>query len=236
MVTICIPVLRRYDLLKRLLLSLQESIVQPDTIMIIDNGLNMNALMYATANTLDPKRVDFRIILPREPLGVAASWNAFIRATEEERIITNDDIVFGPQSIERMISIRGDLVLGFEFSCFLLRDSCVEKVGVFDETISPGYAYFEDCDYVERIRRKNYAGTPVSMVNAPETGLVHGDATGGSQTYRAGTPEQIAEHWKKFDIARENFLKRYGAEPDVLEERWNGRKFTSRNRNSTRYV
>lgn len=210
---VCIPVLRCYDLLHRLLLSLRESTVPVNRVWIIDNGKNESALRSAVAETLT---TTFTIHTPKVPRGVAESWNWFIGRTSENRIITNDDMVFAPQSLERMIATPGDLSLGFGFSCYLFRDSAIGKVGLFDEQISPGYAYFEDADYIQRIRQ-----TPsFVMSDAQGTGLIHGDGKDGSCTYRAGTQEEIDEHWRKYRIAHGNFVKKHGAPPEVLEELW----------------
>ena len=43
-VTLCVPVLNRYDLLREMLLSLRESDLQPDLVQVIDNGQNEQAV------------------------------------------------------------------------------------------------------------------------------------------------------------------------------------------------
>ena len=143
MISICIPVLRRYDLLRGLLLSLRDSTAMPDKIAIVNNGKDHKRLLAAVENTLDLNRVAFDILEPVEPMGVAESWNWFIKNIPEERIICNDDVVFSRESVEKIVACPYDLVWTKEagFSCFLIRDACVQKVGLFDETISPGYGY-----------------------------------------------------------------------------------------------
>lgn len=215
---LCIPVLRRYDLLRRLLLSVKLSARQPDQVVIVDNGRDWSAIAGAIAGTLAADR--FTVETPAEPAGVAQSWNWFIGHVPEERIIANDDMWFAPQSIDVLAETPGDLVMGFGFSCFLIRDSCVEKIGPFDEGISPGYGYFEDCDYAERIREASWSGVPIVMTDSQGSGLVHGDGKDGSSTFRAGTPDQIVEHWRRYHVARLNFVRKHGAEPQVLEARW----------------
>lgn len=215
MINVCIPVLRRYDLLRELLLSLVDSTVTPSTIYILDNGRNPDELASAIADTIE-RQVHIEIYRPRIAMGVAASWNWFLNNAPEEWLIANDDILFAPQSLERMLSTPGDLVLGFGYSCYLLRRSCVDKVGYFDESISPGYGYFEDCDYMERIHRECDAGRHVYCANAEGTGLMHGRNGAGSQTWQAGTDDEIRAHWRKFDTAKANFVTKWGAEPHVL--------------------
>lgn len=218
MITIGVPVLRRYDLLRRLLLSLRPSVKLVQEVVIVDNGQCWSKIAGAIGGTLPADRFD--VWTPAVPMGVAESWNYLTRRTTGARIITNDDIIFGEGSIAQMLATEGDIVLGYGFSCFLLRDSCVDAVGEFDENISPGYAYFEDCDYAERIRRANADGKSVRMVNAFKPEIIHGDGKDGSWTYRAGSEEEQREHWRKFDLAKANFVKKWGAEPQVLEARW----------------
>jgi GT2 family glycosyltransferase len=217
---VCIPVLRRYDLLRELLLSLRASTLPPSGIVIVDNGRQWAKVAAAIGGTLPADLFD--ITTPAAAAGVAESWNYFLGHSPDGRVIANDDILFAPQSLERMVETPGDLVLGFGFSCFLMRDSCVGKVGLFDENLSPGYAYFEDCDYMERVHQSQTAVNPelrVIAANAVDTGLVHGRGDGGSLTYRAGSQAEIYEHWQKFDRAKARFVQKWGAEPQVLEAR-----------------
>jgi hypothetical protein len=203
-------------MLRRLLLSLQRSTVVPESIHIIDNGRDYRRLSAAIAYTV--KGVEWDVRTPQEPMGIAASWNWFLASVPEERIISNDDVMFAPQSISKMVETKGDLVEGVGFSCFLIRDTCVERVGQFDETISPGYAYFEDSDYRERMLEMKVNRVEVNAK------IVHGDGRDGSSTWRAGTPEEIAEHWRRYNLAQRNFIKKYGAPPAVLEARREARK------------
>lgn len=203
---LCIPVLKRYDLLFQLLCSLRESTVIPHTIHIIDNGMNMKSLLEAVSIVQTPTD----LFMPSKPLGVAESWNRFIRTVPEERLIVNDDIVFGPYSIERLMSTSGDCIVAMKsnaFSCFLMRDSCVEKVGFFDETISPGYAYFEDCDYEERMQQAGIMFTDIVC------GVTH--VTSG--TLSSYSKEEMSAHHRRFVIAQENFLKKWGRMPRGME-------------------
>ncbi|MCR4301796.1 MAG: hypothetical protein NUV51_09315 [Sulfuricaulis sp.] len=204
-VRVCVPVLRRYDLLAKLFRSLHASVPAPGAIYIIDNGKNAARLNAALIES--PVRCLVKV--PERSMGVAESWNWFIANVPEERIIANDDIVFGAETLRRMAETPADLVFGYGFSCFLIRDSCIEKVGMFDEAISPGYAYWEDLDYMERVK-----GSTAVAANAPESGVVHGDGTDGSQTWRAGTAEEQREHWRRYDIAKANYIRKWGQLPE----------------------
>ena len=207
MINICVPVLKRYDLLEKLLLSLHESTIQPDTVYVINNGRDVERLKTVLLSSPCPTRT----ILPAVPLGLAEAWNIFIRRVPTERFIVNDDIEFAPTSVERMLDEKACFVsCTFGFSCFLLRDECVERVGFFDESISPGYAYFEDRDYLNRMRE---AGVVDSVVDC---GVKHAQ----SQTPAAYTDEETIAHHKKFVIAQENFLRKWKTLPSDLERQF----------------
>jgi hypothetical protein len=200
-VHLCIPVLKRYDLLHTLIASLDNSTVQP-LFYIVDNGRDAERLHASMSGR------SYVVHRPDEPLGLASAWNWFIENTPEERLLANDDVTFVADSIERMIDLEGDFVSALPgsnaFSCFLLRDSCVEKVGLFDETISPGYAYYEDCDYVNRMILK---GIPI-------TGMLCGVEHAGSQTTAQYSPQEWSSHHEKFLTAQNNFVKKWGRLPD----------------------
>ncbi len=207
MIHVCVPVLRRYDLLRELLKSLERSTV-PYVVRVIDNGRDAERLSsLATGFT-------FESYTPKMPLGVAESWNWFIQNVPEERIIVNDDVTFAPDSLERMVATKNELAWSFEagFSCFLIRDACVKIVGLFDEAISPGYAYYEDEDYMMRVNGK---GTKPSLVvcGHVECGVVHAVQ---SQTLKAATRKELGEHHRKFRIARVNFAEKWGLGEDAF--------------------
>lgn len=204
MINICVPVLKRYDLLHELLLSLQRSTVVPECVYVINNGRDVARLNVA----LGAAPCKFHVVLPKVPMGIAESWNWFIKNVPEERLITNDDITFGPDSFSMMLREAACFVsCTFGFSCFVLRDECVSRVGLFDETISPGYAYFEDRDYYNRMKIEGIADAVV------DCGVKHGH----SQTLVACNQQELQEHNKKFVIAQENFLRKWGVLPVDLQ-------------------
>lgn len=204
-VHLCVPVLRRYDLLKNCIESALAGTVKPDKVWIIDNG------QQTVANPTLTFDAHVSWLIPSRNLGVAASWNWFIDNVPEERIISNDDVLFAPESIERIVATKGAFVSplakeNIAFSCFLIRDECVAKVGKFDETISPGYAYWEDVDYAWRM---DAAGLDITGV---ECGVTHVGS--------ASLVEDV-EHHRKFMIAQNNFLKKHGCLPqDRVRQRF----------------
>ena len=92
-VNVCIPTLNRYDLLFECLKSAREGTVTPDRFWIIDNG-----------GTLNYESLDTTVYTPTSNIGVAASWNWFINLVPDMRIICNDDIVFYPDTIEKLLN------------------------------------------------------------------------------------------------------------------------------------
>ena len=194
MINVCVPVFKRYDMLKKLV----ASVPVQHQIHIIDNGRNAGLLSWALGG-----REAF-VKIPDAPMGLAESWNWFINNVPEDRCITNDDIEFAPNSLERMAAAKADFVSGsFGFSCFFIRQGCIDHVGLFDEAISPGYAYFEDMDYLRRMRA---AGVVDDVV---ECGVLHHQ----SQTVKAFSPEEMQEHNRKFYLAQENYTRKWASNP-----------------------
>lgn len=205
MINICVPVLRRYDLLREMVRSCRASNVQPDNYYIIDNGKNKHKLLQALGD-LD---LSVKVHTPAESLGVAASWNWFIRHVSEERVIVNDDITFGPDSLELLLASKADLVWakGCGFSCYVLRDACVAKLGLFDEAISPGYGYYEDEDYLQRLDGRG-TRAPSAVAEEVKCGVLHHK----SATLQAASHAELLEHHRKFKIAQGNYVKKWALE------------------------
>jgi len=204
-INICVPVLKRYDLLRELVKSCRSSNTRPDHYYIIDNGQNRPALMKA----LGDFDITIKVHTPTKPLGVAESWNWFLAKVPEERVIVNDDITFGPDSLDLLLASSADLVwaAGCGFSCFVLRDSCVEKLGTFDETISPGYGYYEDEDYLQRLDGRG-TRAPSATSESVSAGVKHYK----SATLEASRHTELLEHHRKFKIAQANYAKKWGLE------------------------
>lgn len=205
-VSVCVPVLKRYDLLRDLFVSLNASTVQPDRVYVVNNGRDVERLNKA----LEMLQSEAVILMPDVPMGLAESWNWFIEKTSDERLIVNDDITLAPESIAAFQATEGDLVehVGINMcSCFLLRDSCIAKVGVFDEAISPGYAYFEDCDYAERIE----------IVGARRAAIDCGVKHVGSATPSLYSAAENEEHNRRFLVAQENFIAKWGRMPKGIQ-------------------
>lgn len=205
MINICVPVLKRYDLLRRMVQSCQASNLKPDNYYIIDNGRSHPKLMQA----LGDFDISAKVHTPTVPKGVAESWNWFIDKVFEERVIVNDDVEFLPNSLELLLASKADLVWakGCGFSCFVLRDACVEKLGRFDESISPGYGYYEDEDYLQRLDGRG-TREPTATSEQVECGVIHHK----SATLQIASHQETLEHHRKFKIAQANYAKKWGLE------------------------
>lgn len=202
-VYICAIVFNRHDKLKEMMKSLQTSTVKPAGVYIVDHGYDEAKVRHWIRNTVDGD-VPVHVITLEDP-GVAHAANWCILNVPEERIHACDDVKFHPETIERLCTTEGDFITPTfngrtaGFPLFLMRDSCVEKVGLFDETISPGYLYFEDWDYTHRMALAGIAITGV------EAGFDH--ITNSS--INAYTPRQMAEHHRKFVIAHDNYYRKW---------------------------
>jgi hypothetical protein len=197
---ICVPIKKRYDLFRRQLVSLRASSMSYD-VHVINNG----------DETVPGDEHVVSILKPTPALSVAASWNWFINHVPQERLITNDDVMFGRDTLEKMHYTPADLVMaeGCGFSCFIIRDSCISKIGLFDESISPGYGYYEDEDYLQRIDGRGTREPSVIMRNVAAD-VVHLK----SQTLEVSSPSELHEHHRRFRIAQRNYAKKWHLEAE----------------------
>ena len=144
-----VPVLNRYDLLQRMLSSLDFPI---DHLLIIDNGSSE----VEQAFELDvPDVVEHVTYLPMPAnLGVAASWNLGIKCFPyaDRWFIASNDVVFRPGALERLSEAHRDkITLASMFphwQAFCVGYGAVRRLGLFDEAYFP--AFFEDNDYNTR--------------------------------------------------------------------------------------
>lgn len=196
--TVCIPVLNRYDKLSLLVESLQSNTIKPE-IAIVNNGTQPITLK------------DVLVYTPGRNIGVAASWNWFIKNVPELRIISNDDIIFGETAIESFIENYDKSKIVFPsiaainvFSCFMIPDNIVNRVGLFDEGISPNYGYFEDNDYAYRMKLLGIDVKRVISITAFHS---------PSSTIEMFSTQQKKEHDKKFKLAKVNYISKWGGLP-----------------------
>lgn len=152
-----VPVLNRYDLLQRLLDSIDFPI---GDLLIIDNGGQVQELRF-------PDYVLNSHILPLPSnLGVAGSWNLGIKLFPHHHkwLFASNDAWFGPNALQTFCDARRDeIVLSGHFPfwhVFSVGDEALRRVGLFDEALTP--AYFEDRDAE---RRAKHFGVPIRKVD-----------------------------------------------------------------------
>jgi GT2 family glycosyltransferase len=167
-----VPVLNRYDLLQRMLDSVD---VPVDHLLIIDNGLG--------TDTLEISNKFAKVTHLRMPanLGVAGSWNLGIKSFPYAHrwFIVSNDVVFRSGALEKLATARRDEITltadAPNWQAFALGDEAVTDLGLFDEC---GFypAYFEDNDYM---RRAAFAGVNIRKLDLD---LTHDN----SSTIKAG--------------------------------------------------
>jgi GT2 family glycosyltransferase len=161
-----VPVLNRYDLLQRMLDSIDVPVKH---LLIIDNGAGENP-DDLPVNTLHLSDVITEVTYLPMPanLGVAASWNLGIKCFPyaDRWFIASNDVQFQPGALERLSEARSDqITLSSMFplwQAFCVGYEAVRRVGLFDEGFFP--AYFDDTDYR---RRAENANVPIVSVDVP---------------------------------------------------------------------
>lgn len=136
-----IPVLNRYDLLDRLL----ESINYPvDNIFIIDNGGSYKTDM-----------PNVKVMNMPTNIGVASSWNLGIKCYPHAPYWTFMAIDAGlrDDTLQKTAVYSNENVMvisNYGFSYFSIGAEIIKDVGLFDENYVP--AYYEDTDFEKRVR------------------------------------------------------------------------------------
>jgi GT2 family glycosyltransferase len=151
-----VPVLNRYDLLQRMLDSVD---VPVDHLLVIDNGTGADL-------GFSDRFANVTVLAMPANLGVAGSWNLGIKSFPyaERWFIASNDVVFEPGALEMLSQARRDeITLTGEaphWQAFALGDEAVNDIGLFDESLFP--AYFEDNDYM---RRADFVGVNIRRLD-----------------------------------------------------------------------
>ena len=146
-------------------------------------------------------------------LGVAGSWNLFCKQSMlrniDLAIIANDDIILHEDCIPRLVQTAVDSPMSVvayagdnAFSLFALPMNVYRKVGGFDENFWP--AYFEDNDYVYRLKLLN-----VDLVLLDNKKYYHK----GSSTINSYAPDRLKEHHRQFDNNEAYYKSKWGGVP-----------------------
>jgi GT2 family glycosyltransferase len=166
-----VPVLNRYDLLDRMVSSIDHPVGH---LLIIDNGAS-NVLEDMGIDV--PACVEHTTYLPMPAnLGVAASWNLGIKSFPyaDRWFITSNDVRFEPGALQRLSEARSDEItlsaMLPHWQAFALGYEAVKRVGgLFDESFFP--AFCEDNDYQ---RRAEHAGVKVVHIDVP---MIHDNSS-----------------------------------------------------------
>jgi len=210
MINLAIPTLRRFDLLHDCVWSALAGTVKPDRVLIIDNS-----------GGECPPIPGAEIIGGRQPQSVARAWNDAAQRTEGDLILSNDDIMFAPDTIEKLLDVartneRAGIVSvleGQRFCLFWLNRAAYEAVGSFDEVFAP--AYFEDNDYHYRL---TLAGWEAPCVYTP---IRHEN----SATMKAvSMQERETVHHERFRVCQRVYTQKWGGLPgqERYTEPYNG--------------
>jgi GT2 family glycosyltransferase len=152
-----IPVLNRYDLLQRMVSSIDYPV---EHLLIIDNGASGNV---ESVDIHLPDTVEHTTYLPMPSnLGVAGSWNLGIKLfpMNNRWTFASNDMWFEPGELAKLAQAKPShltLIKDFpHWHAFTIGEEVVQRIGLFDEALYP--AYFEDNDY---LRRCNHHKVPV---------------------------------------------------------------------------
>jgi GT2 family glycosyltransferase len=160
-VKLIVPVLNRFDLLVRMV----ESIDVEATVYVINNsGDKYIATDFYHANPL----VEMRWVNMPSNLGCSTSWNLGIKMLpfESKWIITSADAYFLPGACQMFADAADDAITLCDifpyWQTVAIGQKVVEQIGLFDEGIHP--AYFDDTEYEWRARQ---SGVKITYLPIP---------------------------------------------------------------------
>lgn len=154
-----VPVLNRYDLLQRMVNSIDYEI---EHLLVIDNGAELQTLK------TNEHVKELTILKMPSNQGVAGSWNLGIKCFPFESVwfFSSADTVYLAGALEALSKASPEkITLAAQFphwQTFGIGEDAVKKIGLFDESIYP--IYFEDNDYM---RRADIAGVEIERLEIP---------------------------------------------------------------------
>lgn len=198
-----VPVLNRYDLLQRMVSTIDYPVAH---LLIIDNGGALDSLQI-------PDSVKAVTILPMlSNLGVATSWNLGLKQFYRCPVFhfASADMLYAPGDLEKLAHSSPDEITlhgqAPHWHTFAIGENVVEKIGLFDEALHP--IYFEDNDYM---RRANAAGITIRMLDLfgghANSSTIHSD-----QHYKARNSETFQDNAKYYALKSDA--------QDMSEGRW----------------
>jgi GT2 family glycosyltransferase len=168
-----VPVLNRYDLLQRMLDSIDFPIRD---LLIIDNGGQLDTVRF-------PKPVlNSHVLSMPSNMGVAASWNLGVKLFPHDHnwFIASNDARFGLGDLERLSQARRDALTLCDvfpyWQVFSVGDEALSKVGLFDEGFYP--AFGEDNDWMTRCAHHHVDIVRMELnVSHENSSTIHSDPT-----------------------------------------------------------
>jgi GT2 family glycosyltransferase len=165
-----VPVLNRYDLLDRMVSSIDYPVKH---LLIIDNGAS--SVMKDVGIDV-PACVEHTTYLPMPAnLGVSGSWNLGIKSFPyaDRWFFASNDVQFHPGALEALSEARRDEITVSEmiplWQAFCLGYEAVKRVGLFDEGFFPAF-----CEDNDMTRRAEHAGVTIRRVDVP---MVHDNSS-----------------------------------------------------------
>ena len=199
-----VPILTGPQLLYRMLDSIDTPVAR---LIIIDNGGALNTSIGWPVEHVQRTSV---IKMPAN-LGVSGSWSLGIKATPFAPwwLIVNHDVTFQPGALGQFATMAAPDTLVLNggpqpWCAFAIGEDVVRDVGLFDESLHPGY--FEDVDMERRC-------TPTVPIARLPAGLIHHD---NSSTLASG----YGEHNNRTYASNADYYGRKVAAGDLTEGTW----------------
>jgi len=203
----------------------------PVEITIVDNASTDGTQQWGMATAAKFENVVYTALAQQKSL--AACWNLALRDVwrrgGEHALVLNNDVIVSPPTYRILqftghkfvttVSVDNEEQFGFpeeilpcgrphpNFSGFLIRKSCYDKVGPFNESYYP--AYCEDAEYHVRM---HWAGIRAVCIDLP---MLH--IGNGANTLRFAEPADANCIKRGADRNRDQFLETYGCRPGEPE-------------------
>ena len=213
------------ELTKRCVESVRAQDVETD-VLVLDNDSTDGTVAWMDETLRERNTRNLGLMYEHPQIGVSAGWNKGLTQVfgyprkADYCLVIGNDTVLAPWTYSALLSSDVSFVTGVDigmnplpekpgvfplsphpdFSCFLIRRECWEKVGPFDERM---VMYAQDCDYHVRAHR---AGVPLWKASVP---YQHER----SSTLNRATPEDRAAIHAQANKDRAVFRELYGCTP-----------------------